>query len=181
MKNIKQWSLFIYGSQEEIMISPINPAETDEIIEVLYQTFKTIGATRDDLYGLTPRITNGISLKATHKGEIVGVYLLKENSINNFIESIESDKIKDFRRSETQIFLKEPLSDNGIQGIALAILPEYRSMGIPGKMIEQIRNMGYDYMWGVQDKSLENIEYWKKTRKIFAESPINWATYIKFI
>ncbi len=181
MKNIKQWSSFIGESQEDIRISTIDPSETDDVIEVLYQTFKTIGATRDDLRGLIPRITNGISLKASYGNEIVGVYLLKENSVNNFIESVESDQIKDFRRDETKIFLEEPLSDNGIQGIALAILPEYRNMGIPGKMIDQIRNMGYDYMWGVQDKSLENIEYWKKTRKIFAESPINWATYTKFI
>jgi len=164
---------------DEIAVSNIDPQDFEETVDLLYDTFKKIGATREDILGLEPRINNGISLKATADGKIVGVYLLKENSINNFIDSIEQDKIKDFRREDTRVFLRERLNDNGIQGIALAVLPEYRSTGIPGKMMDLIKRMGYDYIWGVQDKSLENIEYWKKTRKVFAESSINWATYAK--
>lgn len=31
-------------------------------------------------------------------------------------------------------------------------------------------------VWGVQDKALKNIEFWKRSRKVFAESTNRYAT-----
>lgn len=161
--------------------SEIEESDFEKCLDVLYEVFGKYSGSKEEMRKkLMPRIANGISLKVECGGEIIGVYLLKEKSINEFIDEIELDKIPDFRRDDTEINLTESLSDNGLQGIALAVLPNYRGIGA-GKMLKEYSfRLGYDYIWGVQDKRLENIEFWERTRKIFAESSSRYATYKKF-
>jgi hypothetical protein len=65
-----------------------------------------------------------------------------------------------------------------LQGISLAILPDYRKLGLGKKMKQYVNGLNYDYTWGVQDKKLNNIDFWTKTREVFAESNTHFATYI---
>lgn len=68
---------------------------------------------------------------------------------------------------------------NGLSGDALAILPEYRGMGI-GKAWRAMPSLyhhdEYDYVWGYQLKSLNNIDDWLKRRYVIGETDHAWIT-----
>lgn len=164
-----------------ITIEKIEEKDNEKIGDILYLIFgKKINISRDELFNkVKKRLNNGISVCIKNKGEIVGVYLLNEKSINEFINEIINDSVYDFKSSDTKIFLDEKLSDNGLQGIALGVLEEYQHYGFGKKLKEYTYNLGYDYIWGVQDKLLNNINFWTNSRKIFAESSNRYATYIK--
>lgn len=161
-------------------ISNITPDDNDEVVDLLYSVFGGFGYSKEELKKrITPRLNNNISIKIKEGDKIVGVYLFNEKSINKFIDEIKEDKVTDFRLDDTKITLNEEISDNGLQGIALAVLPSYKGLGYGNKLKEYSYNMGYDYIWGVQDKKLNNIDFWLNSRNIFAESSNRYATYIK--
>lgn len=63
----------------------------------------------------------------------------------------------------------EELKGNGIECVAIGILPEYRDNGF-GKMLinypyEEFKNE-YDYLWAQHFKHLNNIDHWEKRHKI---------------
>lgn len=174
-------NIFENFNNNRIVIEVIKQDDNDGCIDVLYSNFKDLVSSKEELLNkIKPRLNNGLSICLKNEGQVVGVYLLNQNSINNFIESVKRNEVYDFPYNETIITLDEDLSDNGLQGIALSVLPEYRGAGYGTMLKNYTYNLGYDYIWGVQDKKLENIEQWKRTRKIFAESPTRYATYLKF-
>jgi GNAT superfamily N-acetyltransferase len=169
-----------YGAS--IKISLIGESDNSKVIDVLWSNFnRLVGSKQELLDKIKPRLNNGLSVYLSFRGDIIGVYLLNEKSINDFIKSIRDDLVSDFRRDDTIITLDEHLSDNGLQGIALSVLPKWRNMGYGRMLKEYTYGLGYDYIWGVQDKGLNNIEYWTRSRKVFAESSNRWATYIKLV
>jgi len=157
-------------------ISLINPSDNDEIVDILFEVFGFIDDKEEIKSKISKRLNNNLSIKIKYNGKIVGCYLLAEKSVNDFIESIEKDQISDFRKNDTKINIDYKLSDNGLQGISLAILPEYRNLNLGKKLKEYTYNLGYDYIWGVQDKKLKNIDFWKNSRNVFAESSNRYAT-----
>ena len=181
-KYIKDFDQLISESHQPfIEVSKIKENDEMDVLDVLHTVLsEKIKIKKEDLHQkVKPRLSNGISICLKYNSEIVGAYLLNNKSINDFIDQIRQDKISDFRRDETRIDLNEKLSDKGLQGIALVVLNEYRGEGLGRILKEYTYKLGYDYIWGVQDKSLENIDFWTKTRKIFAESRNRYATYIK--
>jgi len=158
-------------------ISTIKEEDIPQVVEVLYTSFGHID-TRDTIAAkLRPRMLNGLSLKLSIDGQTVGCYLLAEKSVNVFIDDIHRGVLKDFPADSTEIYLNEPLGDKGLQGIALSLLPEWRSQGY-GNLLKTwyFNDHRFDYVWGVQDKRLGNIEDWKKSRDVIAESPTHFAT-----
>ena len=89
---------------------------------------------------------------------------------------IKEGKINDFPKEETKIYIEQEIMGRGLQGIALAVNPELKGLGLGQSLKDWVKNLNYDYIWGVADKKLENIENWKNTREILAESPNRWAT-----
>ena len=161
-------------------IRKIKQEDLTGVLDTLYDCFKNFVSSKEDLFKmLEPRLLNNISICLEYNNKIVGVYLLHEKSINLFISEIKNNKIKDFPFKNTEIILEEKLSDNGLQGIALCVKNEYRSLGFGKKLKEYTYKMGYDYIWGVQAKDLNNISFWQQTRRLFAESPTRYATFIK--
>lgn len=159
-----------------IKISKIEPYDNDSIIDILSVVFKIVDDKETIRNRISKRLNNNLSVKIEIDGKIVGCYLLAEKSINEFISDINDDKLKDFPKKSTKILIDSDFSDNGLQGISLAILPEFRGFNLGSKLKEYTYNLGYDYIWGVQDKKLENIEFWKRTRDIIAESPNAYAS-----
>lgn len=157
-------------------ISVIIPEDNDDVIDLLHEVFGFIDSKEAIKSKILKRLNNGLSIKISYDGKIVGCYLLAEKSVNEFIDDIENDKISDFRKSETSIDLPNDPGNYGIQGISLAVLPEYRDLGLGKMMKDYVKGMGYDYIWGVQDKKLKNINFWEKSRDVFAESPTKYAT-----
>jgi GNAT superfamily N-acetyltransferase len=61
---------------------------------------------------------------------------------------------------------------NGVQGVALGVLKEYRGKGYGRLLIEkpyELFSNEYDYIWGMHLASLKNIDHWKKRRKMYNE------------
>jgi GNAT superfamily N-acetyltransferase len=89
-----------------------------------------------------------ISKKATINGKIVGCYLLNNTSIYEYLS--KNSKFEDYKNKR------------GIQGMGLAVLPEFKGMGIGKKLRKIPYEMEYDYIWGRHLKSLKNIHHWIK-------------------
>jgi hypothetical protein len=179
LRIIEKWEQFI-DNKRDIRVEKIKEIDNIGSIEVLYSSFSKFVKSKEELLNkIRPRLNNDISICLKLDNKIIGVYLLNNKSINDFIESIYKDEVSDFKIDDTIITLTEQLSDNGIQGIALSVLPEYRGMGYGNLLKEHIKKSNYDYIWGVQDKKLNNIHHWLKTRKIFAESSTRYATYVR--
>ena len=157
-------------------ISEITPEDNDAVIDVLHETFGSLDSREVIKSRIQKRLNNGLSVKIVYDGKIVGCYLLAEKSVNQFISDIEEDRVSDFRKNETSLDLPTNPGDYGLQGIALAVLPEYRDLGLGKNLKDYVKNLGYDYIWGVQDKKLKNISFWEKNRDVFAESPTKYAT-----
>lgn len=161
-------------------IEKIKKEDVDSVMDILWESFGHLGGTKEEMFKkLEKRIFNGLSICLKQNSKVCGVYLLNEKSINEFIQQIEKNEISDFPKNETKIYLNESVSDNGLQGIALCVSESKRGLGYGELLKEYTYNMGYDYVWGVQDKKLNNIEFWKKTREVFAESNSRFATYKK--
>jgi GNAT superfamily N-acetyltransferase len=159
-----------------IDISIIKEEDNNDIIEILAINFGFIDSKEEILRKIKPRLNNGISIKASIDNKIVGCYLLAEKSLNLFFEQIKNNTLADFPKNETKIYSKEKISDNGLQGISLAVLPEYKNIGIGSALKNYTYGLGYAYIWGVQHKKLNNIDFWKNTREVIAESNTHYAT-----
>lgn len=177
MDNIKGFYRFIKESKNVVEISTITPDIEEDCLDVLYKVFGFLEKDKESMrIRVQPRLSNGLSIALSIGGTIIGCYLLNEKSAQIFIQEIQEGKIGDFPPDETKIYFSGDIQGNGIQGIALAIDPEYRDMGFGKILKEWAKNLGYDYIWGVSDKKLENIDQWRKERQILAESPTRWAT-----
>ena len=95
-----------------------------------------------------------LSLKAIYDDKIVGCYILNEDSITSEVISNTGFDLSRYK------YLR------GLQGIGLAVLPEYRDKGIGKALREYPETMGYDYIWGMHLDSLNNLENWKKIRDV---------------
>lgn len=166
--------------KNNVVIQKITSKDIEKCVDILYDSFKDFVNTKEELEKkIHIRLNNDISICLKVNEEIIGVYLLTEHSINHFIQSINENKISDFNKKDTDISLNECLSDNGLQGIALSIHHKHRGKGYGTLLKKYTYKLGYDYIWGVQNKNLKNIDHWLKTRKLFAVSPLCYATYLR--
>ncbi len=67
--------------------------------------------------------------------------------------------------------MKHYLGLKGIEGVALAVKPEFRGSGF-GNMLKDysIENANVDYIWGMQLRDLNNVKDWAKRRRIVSAS-----------
>ncbi len=92
-----------------------------------------------------------ISLKAEINGELVGFYLLsnrKFNQVANEEENVETT----FNSNDY---------DSQLEGIALVVFEEHRGKGIGKLLIDAAEKLPFDFIWGMQFKSLNNLEWWQ--------------------
>ena len=177
MRHLKQFKGFLNESIGNIEIGIITTDKVEEVVDVLYSVFGFLEKDRESLKErVSPRLLNGLSICLSIDNKVEGAYLLNEKSANDFIQEIKENKIKDFPSEETKIYLDQEINGKGLQGIALAINPDLKGSGLGQSLKDWVKNLNYDYIWGVADKKLENIENWKNTRELLAESPTRWAT-----
>ena len=125
------------------------------------------------------------SVKAVYEGNVVGFYFFSEHQLS---DAIRYYMVRDYNcYSKRQCDEKYPGSIvidpvefddlEGIEGVALGVNPEYKGLGIGKKLIEYSQNLPYDYVWGQQLESLQNIDHWTKRREIAAYFPGLYLTY----
>lgn len=94
--------------------------------------------------------------------EIKGVYILGDQPIESLVKTDEYKNLK------------------GVEGVVLAVDRELRGKGWGTKLKEYPKNLGYDYIWGQQLKTLNNLEDWLKRRVLVAETNSVYITAEKF-
>lgn len=110
-----------------------------------------------------------ISKKAVYNGQIVGCYLFNETQIS---EAIDINDIEHVREN-----LYPYTKKRGVQGVALAVLKEFRGANFGRELRNIPLNSGYDYIWGEHLNGLQNRDNWVNFgRRVVAEYPDYFIT-----
>lgn len=157
----------IIGKQNQQLQQPFNinirkmTPEDVEIFKTRFaEVFSKTGLSNDEVWDEIGEYNNE-SVVVDVNGKLGGFYFFGDRQIPK--GGKEYEKLKNLR---------------GIEGIALGVFPEYKNLGIGKKLIEYSQYItGYDYIWGMQFKSLKNIDDWLKRRKIYYETPDIYVTY----
>lgn len=158
--------LYKYPHQHKVIVAKVAESDIPEIKQVVKNAFTGL-----DFSSVEPYIDENanwrLSFKATINGMIVGCYILSDRGIEaasdgmTLLEDISPYKNK-----------------RGIEGLSFAVLPQHQNSGI-GKMLKQAI-IGYDFIFGLQYKSLANLKYWLKTRRLVAEDDEAYLTLHDF-
>ena len=79
--------------------------------------------------------------------KVVGCYLLAPGDITKYQEYSKED-------------LSRYKGKKGIEGVALALLPKYKGQGLGAQLRDLPKTLGYDYIYGEQLHSLNNLDKW---------------------
>lgn len=129
-------------------IETIEEKDIDYIIEMSVKLFSE--AAKYDYSGLFFYCMTDftISKKAVLDGKIIGCYLLNDESFHLY----QMNRLENLDRYNTR---------RGLQGVALGILKEYRGRSYGRQLRDSALSLSeYDYIWGFQCKSLDNLGYW---------------------
>lgn len=149
---------------EGINIRKMNDDDVKEVYQYLSDIYDKTGLSNKEIWNEVSHYSKDLSIVATVNGKIAGFYFLGDEGIPEGGEDYEM--LKDL---------------NGVEGIALGVLKEYKNMGIGKQLIDYPQTLsGVDYIWGYQFKSLKNIDDWLKRRKIYIETSGFYITYQLF-
>jgi hypothetical protein len=143
-----------------IQIRPFRDEDTKPIIERLSDVYSVLGMPSNHIWSIIRGQCGGNfsnSVVATKDDEVIGFYFLSPKNLKP-----KKDITKNMR---------------GIEGVGLGIFPEHKDLGIGKMMIEYPKNLGFDYIWGMQFKQLGNIQDWLKRRKIYSDDGNVYITY----
>ena len=108
-----------------------------------------------------------ISKKCVLNGVIIGCYLFNEQPVSSMLDRCKC-AVEDYSKYEDK---------RGVQGLGLALLPDYRGTGIGKEMRNIPLKMGYNYIWGRHSKGLHNVTQWTKFgRRIIGENEHEYIT-----
>ncbi len=94
--------------------------------------------------------------------ELKGLYLFGDKQIDSIIK--------------TEIFKDK----KGIEGILLVVDKEIQGQGWGNKLKDYTKTLGFDYIWGQQLKTLNNLLDWCKRRYLLAETDSVYITVEEF-
>ena len=116
------------------------------------------------------------SLVATVDGIVIGVYLIGNRQVLDFIRESQRRRIKlSICENLTMYDLRE-----GVECLLLATLSKYRNLGIGKHLIEHPSTLGKDYVWGLSGKCFKALPYWLKRRRLVAETLSDYVTIQDF-
>lgn len=146
-----------FPALSQVLSAEIEPAlvslgsRKEEALKLAEDMFAFLGLDTSAILAKTDwSISRGLEID----GELIGIYLLaKANDPTG------------------------RLKGRGLEGLALAIRPEFQHSGLSDILLRYTETLGFNYIWGYQDKRLNNIEFWLRTRKILMETPEFFITY----
>jgi GNAT superfamily N-acetyltransferase len=125
------------------------------------------------------------SIVLVHQQKVIGGYFFNEhnNIFHEFGLSKEKLKwaeqnIKHIKKEKRNLVLNllrvlENYHGKGIEGVALFLKPEFRSQGLGKALIEYPYthlNQHFSYIWGGQEKTLNNLFDWLKRRELLYDT-----------
>lgn len=130
-----------------------------EIIEWSFEYFKHLTG-REYFFAIIPQETNwDLSvILLDNNDELKGCYLFGDKGIDSIIGKSDYDKLR------------------GIEGVLLAVDKSIQGQGWGDKLKDFPSTLGYDYIWGQQLKTLNNLSDWLKRRKLIAETKSVYIT-----
>jgi predicted double-glycine peptidase len=100
------------------------------------------------------------SIVVDRNNEIIGVYLLGDRQLPDVLS--KNDKV--------YVDLDEYSRKNGVEGVALVVKDSEKGTGLGSKLKDYTKNLGVDYIWGMQYKDLGNLDHWLRRRILAAEN-----------
>ena len=144
-------------------IEPIQTYEISELLDIKWRVFCQYYKNKEGCDSYTLASTDwSILVKLTLKGKIIGMYLLKEGSLSEFIISEHITTLYENIQSYQDL--------RGLQGVTLAIDETYRGRGWGNILKDYPKTLGYDYWWGIAFKTLGNLKDWQKRARLVGES-----------
>ena len=109
---------------------------------------------------------NGYDIKLLYNNKMIGFYFFRIGSI------IKSSYKKNWKEN-----LEIYKDKKGLEGAFLCISKEYQKMGAGTFIVNYLKTLiEFDYIWGGQYKSLNNIGFWLKSRRIVDEHDDGYKT-----
>lgn len=146
-----------------VTIGRILSSDSNAVYQVFEQCFPEYSPLDGELLKFINDTVNwNISIKAEQDGKIIGFYLLGERKISAAIAEEKAVVHEDLSRYDLM---------RGIEGVALGVIPGCRKTGVTEKLKQHLKAIpDVDYIYGMQYKSLGNLDYWLRSRRLVAES-----------
>jgi len=144
-------------------INKISPSNLPAVYEAFEQCFPNYAPINESpLQFLAETVNWDISFTAEQNGKIIGFYLLGERKLSDAIAAENAVPNEDLSRYDLL---------RGIEGVALGVIPDFRKTGLTEKLKQQVKTiLDVDFVYGMQFKSLGNLDYWLRSRRLVAES-----------
>lgn len=139
-----------------------NNKDFKKIFPRLNEVYDKLGWSPEAIWEQIGPVNEDLSVVIEVDGNIAGFYFIGDDQIMPGGDPEVYDKLSKL---------------NGIEGIALGVFPEYKSAGLGKTLIDYPATLGYDYIWGYQLKTLENINEWLKRRKLYVQTAGLYVTY----
>lgn len=145
------------------IINKLSPSDLLTIYGAFEQCFPNFAPINESLQQFLSETVNwDISFTAEQDGRIVGFYLLGERKLSTAIAAENAAPHEDLSRYDLM---------RGIEGVALGVIPEFRKTGLAEQLKQQVKIIpDVDFIYGMQYKSLGNLDYWLRSRRLVAES-----------
>ena len=144
-------------------INKISPADLPAVHKAFEQCFPNYAPINESLLQFLSETVNwDISFTAEQDGKLVGFYLLGERKLSDAIAAENAVLNEDLSRYDLL---------RGIEGVALGVIPEFRKTGLTEQLKQQVKTIpDVDFIYGMQYKSLGNLDYWLRSRRLIAGS-----------
>lgn len=160
----KQALMEIVKNQNGFAIEDIQQDDIKEVLILCAKVFAHVMNPEATVKYLFKDTNWDISKKAVYNGKIVGCYLLNETQIADAFD------INDTKHMTEDLY--PYTKKRGVQGVALAVLPEYRGASFGRALRDVPLHMGYDYIWGEHLEGLKNRDNWVNFgRRVVGEFP----------
>lgn len=124
-----------------------------EAITWAFEYFKYV-TSKDYFFAILQQETNWdiSAILLDEEDKIMGLYLLGDKQLDSLTLNEKYIKLK------------------GVEGVVLAVSEEIRGQGWGNKLKDYPKTLEFDYIWGQQLKTLNNLEDWLKRRELIAET-----------
>lgn len=134
-----------------------------EVITWAFEYFKHVTG-EEYFFAIIAQETNwDLSLMLVDENDILkGCYLFGNQQIDSILGETEYSNLK------------------GVEGVLLAVDKSIQGQGWGNKMKDFPKTLGFDYIWGQQLKTLNNLQDWLKRRELITETKSVYVTLEKY-
>ncbi len=147
-----------------ILIEPLFLQKMEHVLNMAITIFRNHMSEAEIKEYLIAQTDFNLSSIAVYHGEIIGFYLIGDNHVPADLP------IDNLLIPENEY--KRILALNGMEGVVLGVLPDFRKEGV-GKMLISnsyaiAEKFHKDYIWGQHYITFNNLPEWEKMRTHFA-------------